>query len=51
MAMSMVGSKTSKEASEAGANSQEATSRRSFHGATEAKSCLISLEKRFWILL
>lgn len=46
MAMSMVSSKTSKEPSKAGANSQEATSRRSFHRATEAKSCLISLEKK-----
>lgn len=51
MPMSMVSSKTSKEPSKAGANSQEATSQRSFHRATEAKSCLIILEKRFWILL
>lgn len=47
VAMSIVGSKTNKEASEARANSQEAASQRSFHGATEAKSCLISLEKDF----
>lgn len=47
VAISMVGSKTSKEANEAGANSQEDASQRSLHRATEAKSCLVSLEKRF----